>query len=254
MFYTYLVGWSTHDRWYYGCQYKNGADPSKLWNGYYTSSKIVKRMVKSHGQPDVIQIRRTFKCPKRARYWEHRLLRRINASQSIRWLNLKNGYGDNKVGIADIPKTTKDANKPNNRFGLKWYNNGKAEIKVRDHPGLGWNIGRLWSPSDDQRKLSSKIHKGNSYNKGKTQSAESNAKRSQSLKGRILTAEHKHKISIAHTGKIISEETIQKTKESKNRNGTNPVGEKNPMFGKTHSDEAKIKIGVASRKRKKPLR
>lgn len=58
--------------------------------------------------------------------------------------------------------------------------------------------------------------------------------------------ESKRKLSIAHKGKILSEET--RLKISKNRKGLT-AKEKNPMWGKKASDETKRKIGEKSRGR-----
>jgi hypothetical protein len=58
--YTYLIGWTKHNKWYYGCQYANGqrvANPSNLWTTYFTSSKHVKECRELYGEPDVVQVR-----------------------------------------------------------------------------------------------------------------------------------------------------------------------------------------------------
>lgn len=86
--YTYLIGWSTLGKWYYGVRYANKVDPeSDLWGKYFTSSKIVKAMRKEHGEPDVVQVRRKFDDPERARHWEERVLRRMNCVKSESWIN-----------------------------------------------------------------------------------------------------------------------------------------------------------------------
>jgi hypothetical protein len=76
---------------------------------------------------------------------------------------------------------------------------------------------------------------------------------SDKLKGRTFSEEHKNKIKIALTGKPKSEEHKSKlrkprTQEQKDRlKGPRPSisGENNPMFGKTHTKEARDKISVA---------
>ena len=37
--YTYLIGWTNYDMWYYGVRYTKDADPNELWKKYFTSSK-----------------------------------------------------------------------------------------------------------------------------------------------------------------------------------------------------------------------
>ena len=95
--YTYLIGWSQEDIWYYGSRTainkKGVAHPSDLFVTYFTSSNHVKQLRKSHGEPDVIQIRKTFVTAKQARMWESKVLRRIGAAQNSKFLNKTNGDG-----------------------------------------------------------------------------------------------------------------------------------------------------------------
>lgn len=86
--YTYLIGWTNHNIWYYGSQYGKNADPKNLWESYFTSSKYVHAMKDEHGDPDVIKIRRTFGTERSACIeWERRVLRKLNAARSDSWLN-----------------------------------------------------------------------------------------------------------------------------------------------------------------------
>lgn len=82
--------------------------------------------------------------------------------------------------------------------------------------------------------------------KGTTLSKESREKISKAMKGRIATDETRKKMSAAQTGKIIPESV--KIKQSQLMKGRY-VGEKHPMYGKTHSKEAKEKIGNSSKGR-----
>lgn len=89
--YTYLIGWSKLNLWYYGVEYANSktktANPSNLWKTYFTSSKLVQSHRKKHGEPDVIQVRKTFGNAKSAVLWEQKVLSRLNAATSSKWLN-----------------------------------------------------------------------------------------------------------------------------------------------------------------------
>jgi len=86
--YTYLIGWSSLGKWYYGVRYANKVEPElDLWGKYFTSSKVVKALRKEHGEPDVVQVRRKFDDPEQARAWEERVLRRMNCVKSDSWLN-----------------------------------------------------------------------------------------------------------------------------------------------------------------------
>lgn len=89
--YTYLIGWTSSDRWYYGVRYAYGCDPSDLWVTYFTSSNFVKRQRQLYGDPDVIQIRRVFgNNSKMAKLWEERVLRRVKVLDDPKWLNRSN--------------------------------------------------------------------------------------------------------------------------------------------------------------------
>lgn len=85
--YTYLIGWSKHNKWYYGVRFARDCHPDDLWNKYFTSSRKVKSLRKEIGEPDIIQVRKTFDNSKKARLWESKVIRRINATYDNRWLN-----------------------------------------------------------------------------------------------------------------------------------------------------------------------
>jgi hypothetical protein len=85
--YTYLIGWSTHNVWYYGVRYAKNCKPEELWVTYFTSSKYVKRYREEHGEPDVIQVRKTFSDPVAARTYERKVLVRLNVVSEDKWLN-----------------------------------------------------------------------------------------------------------------------------------------------------------------------
>jgi len=89
--YTYLIGWSSHNRYYYGVRYATSCNPSDFWSSYFTSSRHVKEFVKLHGDPDIIQIRRTFYTADDARLWEHKVLRRLNVIDDDTFLNESDG-------------------------------------------------------------------------------------------------------------------------------------------------------------------
>jgi hypothetical protein len=92
--YTYLIGWSELDIWYYGSQYGRKANPSNLWVTYFTSSKHVKKFREKYGEPDVKEIRKTFpNDSEAAREWEYKVLHRLKAKQKEKFLNKTNSKG-----------------------------------------------------------------------------------------------------------------------------------------------------------------
>lgn len=140
--YTYLIGWSWLNKWYYGAEYKNNkwnhkkANPSNLWTSYFTSSDQVQKCRNFYGEPDVIMVRKIFENEKICREWEHKVLDRLNVKIKDKWLNIANGSGHTsgmkgrqhtqktklKISQASIgkPKTKQHIqNSSNARRGLK---------------------------------------------------------------------------------------------------------------------------------------
>lgn len=92
--YTYLIGWTKHDLWYYGVQFGENSDPSNLWNTYFTSSKKVQMLREDIGEPDVVEVRKHFFSQEEARAWETKVIRRLGAVQSSKWLNQTDNTGN----------------------------------------------------------------------------------------------------------------------------------------------------------------
>lgn len=87
MAYTYIIGWSNLDKFYYGVRYASNADPSDLWKTYFTSSKHVKEFREKHGEPDLVQVRKVFDDPDKARLWETKFLKKVNVLNNDKFLN-----------------------------------------------------------------------------------------------------------------------------------------------------------------------
>lgn len=100
--YTYLIGWTSLDLWYYGVEYgwrSKIANPDNLWKTYFTSSKKVHELREMYGEPDVIEVRKIFKDAISAKRWEEKVLKRMNVSRNDRWINI---FADTFKGIVDI--------------------------------------------------------------------------------------------------------------------------------------------------------
>lgn len=136
--YTYLIGWSNHNKWYYGVRWGKKCNPSELWISYFTSSKYVKEFREKHGEPDVIDIRKTFNHSKNARLWEHKVLRRLNVTSSDIWLNKSDGLTWDGIRGAPIHPTK-------NKTYEKVYNKKKClNIKKRQSKSA-----KSWWNSED---------------------------------------------------------------------------------------------------------
>ena len=87
--YTYLIGWSNLDLWYYGVRYAqtNRKQDYDLWVDYFTHSKPVKHMRAFIGEPDVIHYDKIFMTEQDARKYESKVLIEHNCKNSSYWLN-----------------------------------------------------------------------------------------------------------------------------------------------------------------------
>jgi hypothetical protein len=113
--YTYLIGWSRLDKWYYGAKYSSNTYSSEsLFNAnsdkpYLTSSNAVGEFIEKYGWPDVIKVRKTFSDKESCLLWEHRVLKRLDAKNNEKFLNRSNGaklFGQNS-GFK-MPEKAKD--------------------------------------------------------------------------------------------------------------------------------------------------
>ena len=88
--YTYLIGWSKLEKYYYGVRFAKNCSPNDLWKTYFTSSKHIKQFRKINGEPDIIQVRKIFADKDSARAWESKLLLRIDVLNNGKFLNKTN--------------------------------------------------------------------------------------------------------------------------------------------------------------------
>lgn len=151
--YTYLIGWSAHNAYYYGCRYAKNCDPSDLWVTYFTSSKYVSRLRQELGEPDIVQIRRTFTDRVECINYEARVLRRIVGRPMFVNKNVAGAI----VGGNPTPRTIKQISSA--RASMKkmsqgaWYTDGTSMKRIPSdvHPPEGWTKGY---PDHHRQKIS----------------------------------------------------------------------------------------------------
>ena len=127
--YTYIIGWTKLNLWYYGCRYsfRNKANPKDFWVTYFSSSKKVKHLRMTEGEPDVLMVRKTFKASSETPddeevqslidsvlSWERKFLIKIDALNNNLWLNENIGgiisrNGSKKAGNIHANKLKSDA-------------------------------------------------------------------------------------------------------------------------------------------------
>ena len=125
--YTYLIRWTWLNISYYGVRYAQDCNPSDLWNPYKTSSKHVAKFIADHGEPDVIQVRKTFIEVPVAQDWEHRVLKRMKAVNSNKWLNKT----DNR-SIAPRYGEDHPMAKPENKAKIAGDNHPQKKLEARE--------------------------------------------------------------------------------------------------------------------------
>ena len=150
MAYTYLIGWTQHQKWYYGVRYAKGAKPTDLWNTYFTSSKHVKNFRLIHGEPDVIQIRKQFEDVDSAREWESKVLRRIDAANHERFLNQTDNIS---IGVEAATKGgKKSTNKGQSRPHLSALN-AKKIGSLNPMFGKTWQLAPCYGRTGDKHPM-----------------------------------------------------------------------------------------------------
>lgn len=167
-----------------GVKYKRGCHPDDLWTTYHTSSRYVKKFRKEHGEPDVIEVRRTFDCVEQAQDWESKVIERMDAVKSKRWLNKKNpkgkfyntGYSTNESRM----KTSKSMAARRENNPELWSNQKKviSELWKTDDYKIKQQVSRqaYWSIPEN-RELRSDIQKETqNRNEVKAKISESNKK------------------------------------------------------------------------------
>lgn len=135
--YTYLIGWSQHNKFYYGVRFAAGCTPKDLWVSYFTSSKHVQIFREKHGEPDIIQIRKTFLNATQAKIWEENVLRKMNVILDKRFLN-KNINGrfikegpQSKEHIEKRVLSTVNTRKRNNSYVITKEHRKKLSEKTK---------------------------------------------------------------------------------------------------------------------------
>lgn len=137
--YTYVITHLLTGRRYYGSRYCKGCKPEDLWVKYFTSSTNIQNLIQADGiDAFSVKVRKTFSNVPECRDWESRVLRRLNASKSPRWINAHNGgskfYNISPASLATKQRMSqKRKGKPKSnsmKENAMWY----YELKFIDGP------------------------------------------------------------------------------------------------------------------------
>lgn len=130
--YTYLATHYGSGKRYYGSRYRKGCHPSELGKKYFTSSKIIKEIIKKEGIGAFFwEVRMICSTPEQARCREAKFLKRVNAAGNPNWFNQHNGDGKFLNGFQG--KT----HKPSSRRAISNFHIGKPKsIEARQNMSL----------------------------------------------------------------------------------------------------------------------
>lgn len=154
--YTYLVGWSKLNKFYYGVRYARNCNPSDLWKSYFTSSRFVKELRINYGEPDVIEIRKEFgDDAKSAKNWEDKVLIRLNVLKSDKWLNRTRNNSFDGISASWNEGLTKETNESLKTMSNKMKKIRKEQVwsikgipKTREHNKLNaWSQIKKHNPN-----------------------------------------------------------------------------------------------------------
>lgn len=169
--YTYLIGWTKQNIWYYGARYSKTCSPDDLWNTYFTSSKRVKELRKEIGEPDVVKVRRIFKTREQTWRCEVKVLTHIKNTKTLNnWLNRSIG---------------------GQRFGP---HSEETKRKISE-----FHKTRIHTAEENEKISKTK--------RGKLKTADEKRKISETLKGRVFTEEHLENLRISRRKRVHSEQT-----------------------------------------------
>ena len=163
--YCYLIGWPELNRYYFGVKFGIGANPDKFWKSYFTSSVLVKKYRKMHGEPKIIEIRKVFYPEKygsinaaqeQSVKYENSVLRRMKMVIDDRFLNCSNNV-KNRTGTRIVNYTKfrreqynghyhsaeglKSMQQFNKTYSKEHNNMSRPEVKARHLDSIAEKIG-----------------------------------------------------------------------------------------------------------------
>lgn len=87
--FTYWIFHKPSKKFYYGSRTAKNCQPSDLWNIYFTSSGVVKTLIKEYGKESfIIKIDKTFELASECLEYEYNVLKKFKAGKNPRFLNL----------------------------------------------------------------------------------------------------------------------------------------------------------------------
>jgi NUMOD3 motif-containing protein len=229
--YFYIIKHNPSDRYYAGCKISKHADSLNLMteNGYQTTSKVIKSLIKEDGLKSfsILKIKH-FNSASEVLDFETRFLKKVNAANNERFINLHNNGKNfsNKGGYKLRESTKNKMRKPKSQ-----------ETRLKQSESLKKRPKEVYDKAVKSRKENNDL-----WNSIETRAKISlgNIARFSEEENRIMHSELMKKY---YEENPVSEET----RELKSQLS---IGDKNPMYGKKHTDETKEKMKLAWKERK----
>jgi hypothetical protein len=158
--FAYVITQVSSNIRYYGIKFAQGCQPTDLGTTYFSSSRIVKKLIKEEGiQNFRFEIRKIFKTRDEAIRWEKRFLTRINAAQSPHWFNKHNGTLNfyRALGYKCSESTKQNMRKPKSK---------EHRAKLKEHLDKNRKIPE-WT-ENRKEKQSAKMRGTGNHNYGKS--------------------------------------------------------------------------------------
>ena len=137
--YTYLIKFihpiDKKVKFYYGVSYGKNANPDNLFVKYFTSSKIIKKLIKEYGTGCfAYEIRKVFpNKPKKAFTWEQKVIKRMNLHKRDDFLNSCLG-GKCYVMVGDKnPSKRLDVREKISTAVKRWYETNNNPFLGKKH-------------------------------------------------------------------------------------------------------------------------
>lgn len=108
--YYYKLKFKPTGQYYVGIQYGKHADPSNLWNKYFTSSKVIKKMISVYGLDAFeVKVTKVFVTKHEAMEYERKVLLRTKANTNDKMLNKSLGFKESYILTGACSPSRKEA-------------------------------------------------------------------------------------------------------------------------------------------------
>lgn len=208
--YTYLIGWTKQQKYYYGVRYAKNCSPDDFWVKYFTSSPSVSAMRLLYGDPDIKQIRKIFSARDQARQWETRVLKKMKVVVREDFFN-KNDVPAPPINNRVMTQSTKEKIGNSNR-GKPKSEEHKQKIKAARSKQTNTRKG---VPMAEETKQ--KIREARAKQVITKETKEKMKLNHVGMKGKTHSDTAKQKIREANLGKVLSEETKQKMSKPRSK-------------------------------------